>query len=383
MASSILGGGGGGDAPLSPELELALDDCDSEWQLVACGDIPLTARAERAACCASAPGPPGPPRVAAVVAGAASSAATQQSAGPKAAVARPDLDTSGSYYTAVLEYYLGTCTTAATADMPTFARDGSGQTQVRQRAGRRGWRGGRGAAAPRPRRGAARAAGAPARCRPAAGAAAPPTAVAAPHAHAPSAAHRNRPHSTPPPLRPQMTVVQQKVPTLSKDVIKKIKKAALSAADKTFKQAHSRVRRSNSMSKFSHPGGFAGPLEMAAVVSRTAASVDPQSAAKANLLSGDNVPVVKHGSWSFPTLGTPPDGYAGGPLPMAKVEIDYGARPAGWGGVLRKRGQAGAGGSGASWVREGHAALAAPGPRGLTPLSTPRPHPPQAASTTT
>jgi hypothetical protein len=119
-------------------------------------------------------------------------------------------------------------------------------------------------------------------------------------------------------------VAQQTVPKLETKMIKAIKKAALSASDKAFKAAHSKYRRTNLKSKFNHPGGYMGPLEVAATVSRVTASVEPQSTAKALLISGDNVPPKVYGSWSFQT-GTPPGGYSGGPLAMAKVEIDYGA----------------------------------------------------------
>jgi hypothetical protein len=135
------------DPFFADDLGFALPECNSEWQLVQCGDIPLSAVAERAACCAAAAAAPAPAKPKVVVATARPGKAPATSQGPtasvtgQATVARPDLDTSGSFYTAVLNFYTGTCTTGVAVDMPTFAKDASGQTQVRLRRVGLGWLG--------------------------------------------------------------------------------------------------------------------------------------------------------------------------------------------------------------------------------------------------
>jgi hypothetical protein len=100
--------------------------CQSEWQMVMCGDIPLDSADDRAQCCRAHAPAPLPPAAAAAV----SAARATQRAGARTAAAggmRPDLDLNGAFYNAQLDYM---CLQRVPVAVPVFAKDANGVTQT-------------------------------------------------------------------------------------------------------------------------------------------------------------------------------------------------------------------------------------------------------------
>lgn len=92
------------------------------------------------------------------------------------------------------------------------------------------------------------------------------------------------PHLTPPQTH-QVSYATFNVPTLSAAAISRIKSKAVSAAPRALRQKYTHTRAVNPTSGFLHPGGFAGPEQLAAMESRLAANVQPQVTARDSLLT--------------------------------------------------------------------------------------------------
>ncbi|GBF99458.1 hypothetical protein Rsub_11944 [Raphidocelis subcapitata] len=118
-------------APLGAVDDL-IANCNSEWQLVMCGEIPFTAREDLAHCCARyAPeaGGGGEPAASADT-DTARAGALAVTMGGAPAVPRLDLDAGGYYFTSTVDLFMGRCTPPRTARLPVFSRDAQGRTQV-------------------------------------------------------------------------------------------------------------------------------------------------------------------------------------------------------------------------------------------------------------
>jgi hypothetical protein len=97
--------------------------CSSEWQIVMCVDVPVNSTAEHAACCSDhAPRP--------VTAAAALAGARAEADSAARLVKRPDLDLTRGPYSQPVHWLFGHCTTKLEARVPSFRRDGDGETQV-------------------------------------------------------------------------------------------------------------------------------------------------------------------------------------------------------------------------------------------------------------
>lgn len=92
-----------------------LSDCNSEWQLVMCGDIPLDQPDLRAVCCEQ------------YKPGNQSKRAASKVVPPS--IPRPDLDLSSKQQKPVNWQY-GDCAKQMVAEVPVFSRSGNGTTEV-------------------------------------------------------------------------------------------------------------------------------------------------------------------------------------------------------------------------------------------------------------
>ncbi|KAI8464060.1 MAG: hypothetical protein J3K34DRAFT_526509 [Monoraphidium minutum] len=123
----------------------------------------------------------------------------------------------------------------------------------------------------------------------------------------------------------EVTVSQQPAPQpLLPSVIAAVRKAA--AGTRGARGAKKALRASlktlpASAGRFAHPAGHAGGGELALMMAKLSRGDQPQAAAREALLSGSNVAPKFFGTWAF-RVDTPADGY-GGPMAMAKAEIDY------------------------------------------------------------
>lgn len=233
-----------GQQHVQPDLIEAASSCDSEWQIVMCGDIPADALRQRAECCnAQRPAPLSPDSAAAVAAADGARAAARQQ------VERRDVGENGTVSRRPVRYQ---CTAQLAVQLPSFSLDAAGRTQM-----------------------------------------------------------------------PALQI--QAVPALTKDVIRRVKDRAIQLGSKTLRAKYAALNSINAASGFRHPGGFASAAELAAMQTKLAVGGQPQAAARDSLLKGTGVPPkVYPGGWYFRTDCPADYSLTTGPLPMAKLEADYG-----------------------------------------------------------
>lgn len=121
-------------ASSSPSLGSVIENCQSEWQVVLCGDIPWDNINDLAACCALHQ----PAQPSSQAAGAVITAAKVRSSISNQ-IPRSDLDTAGQLYNSTPEYYFGKCMVPVQVQLPTFSRDSNSNTQVRGGRGGMAW----------------------------------------------------------------------------------------------------------------------------------------------------------------------------------------------------------------------------------------------------
>jgi hypothetical protein len=250
--------------------------CDSEMQIVMCGQIPFAKVQARAECCALHK--PLPPQVHAAAIAAAAAARPAGSWDWDAPLpARSDLSANTSLLQP-LEYFIGSCSGQVLAEVPAFVtssqqiNDGSNSDNSTQPPDD-------------------------------SNAATPPAPSPAPEATPESSNEsqkrrllQNSSEDTPEGAASQtvqitsVQVTQQAVPVLSSTQIRRIKSTALALQPIHVQRAYSRLAHINAESGFLHPTGYAGPAELALLRYRLQQQQPVQAAALDSLLTGAKVP---------------------------------------------------------------------------------------------
>lgn len=103
---------------------------------------------------------------------------------------------------------------------------------------------------------------------------------------------------------------------ISTAAIRAVKQKAMASVGTSVQQLHDSLRSVNPTSGFIHPGGIAGPAEIALMKLRIDSNDPLVTAALNKMLTGQGVPPkVYPGGW-YPPTGTPLD--YGGPYAVAK-----------------------------------------------------------------
>jgi hypothetical protein len=254
--------------------------CESEMQVVMCGQIPFRKVQERAACCAMHK--PLPPQVHAAALAAAAAARPAGSWDWETALPdRVDLAENSPLLQPV-EYFVGSCAGQVLAEVPTF------HTITQQVAA-----GDSADNSSQPEDGSSNAT--------------PPAPVPVPASSpADSSSQKRRlaqsdADSTTDGSNPavpitqtvQITsveVTQATVPVLSSAQIRRIKSTALALQPIEVQRGYSKLAHINAESGFLHPTGYAGPAELALLQHRLAQQQPVQAAALDSLLTGAKAP---------------------------------------------------------------------------------------------
>jgi hypothetical protein len=258
--------------------------CESETQIVMCGQIPFAKVQERADCCALHK--PLPPQVhAAALAAAAAARPAGNWDWDSALPERSDLAENGSLMQTV-DYFVGSCSGQVLAEVPTF------QTITQQVAA--GSNTDNSTETPNNSSNATPQPPSPS----------PSPALDATPENSRSQKRRLAQSGTDPakdsssPAGPntqtvQITsveVTQQPVPVLSSSQIRRIKSTALALQPVEVQRSYSKLANINAQSGFLHPTGYAGPAELALLKHRLEQQQPVQAVALDSLLTGARVP---------------------------------------------------------------------------------------------
>lgn len=307
-AAEVLAQAGTQDRQLGVVPRAQDIQCESEMQVVMCGQIPFAKLQERADCCALHK--PLPPQVHAAALAAAAAARPPGSWDWDVPLPeRSDLAADSSLMQPV-DYLVGSCSSQVLAEVPVFttitqqvaagSSDGNSSQPPDDSS----------SATPTP----------PSSPVPVS---TPENSKSQKRRLAQSGSDAAEGPNTATVTITSVEVAQTPVPVLTSAQIKRIKSTALALQPIEVQRSYSRLAHINAQSGFLHPAGYAGPAELALLKVRLAQQQPVQAAALDSLLTGARVPPkVYEGGW-FPDTHCLSTGYSG-PYAMPVVSAKWG-----------------------------------------------------------